>query len=177
MATSNFTITKTNLARFWANIQTTESCWIWVGTRACRGYGAISIDRKRWRAHRLSWAIHNGTIPDGLYICHRCDNPPCVNPEHLFAGTQKDNIADCVRKGRFSRSIGERTRNNRRRRGFHRTKAIGHDHYNSKLTLENVLEIRSTPPKWGEQSRLARKFGVTKSSIRDVLSRRCWGHV
>lgn len=77
-----------------------NECWEWLGTRDDRGYGKIIIKGVRHKGHRLSWVVHNGSIPDGLNVLHKCDNPPCVNPHHLFLGTQRDNIMDMVSKGR-----------------------------------------------------------------------------
>jgi hypothetical protein len=77
-----------------------DECWEWKGFRNTAGYGRGPHDVP---AHRLSWEMHNGPIPDGLFVCHRCDNPPCVNPAHLFLGTAKDNIDDMVRKDRHSK--------------------------------------------------------------------------
>jgi len=92
---------KTVEERFWAKVDKTDSCWVWTGATLRRGYGQIRIPvKKAKQAHRLSWEIHNGPIPDGMLVCHKCDNPPCVNPAHLFLGTQSDNNKDCVRKGR-----------------------------------------------------------------------------
>lgn len=96
---------------FWANIKKDfeNNCWEWKGAKNRHGYGVIysySSFKKyaHLRAHRVSWEIYNAEeIPNGLYICHHCDNPSCVNPNHLFLGTQKDNILDSVRKGRFRR--------------------------------------------------------------------------
>jgi hypothetical protein len=96
----------TPLERFMAKVspEPTSGCWLWTGALGMDGYG-IRVhlhgeERKPRRAHRASWEIFRGPIPDGLWVLHRCDNPPCVNPDHLFLGTQTDNIRDAVRKGR-----------------------------------------------------------------------------
>jgi hypothetical protein len=82
------------------------SCWWWIGAQFAHGYGAIAspLERKTLRAHRVSYELHIGPIPDGMVIMHSCDNPSCVNPEHLVAGPQGDNVRDCVAKGRHYES-------------------------------------------------------------------------
>lgn len=87
--------------RFWAKVNKTETCWLWTGAKQRLGYGHISIGNDRFTsAHRLAYELANGPIPDGLFACHRCDNPACVRPDHLFLGTQQDNLRDAWRKGR-----------------------------------------------------------------------------
>lgn len=89
---------------FWTRIRKTDYCWEWTGSMDGVGYGKIVPHRgaKAVGAHRASWMIHNGKIPDGLVICHHCDNRRCVNPDHLFLGTQKDNVDDASRKGHLN---------------------------------------------------------------------------
>jgi len=80
-----------------------SGCWIWTARVSPAGYGQASYKRKSTFAHRLAWTLFRGPIPEGLCVLHKCDNPPCVNPEHLFIGTQIENIRDCVAKGRINR--------------------------------------------------------------------------
>ena len=80
-----------------------NGCWEWTGSVNDKGYGLIYVEGKSKRAHRITYQLFKSEIPKGLFICHHCDNPGCVNPEHLFVGTQKDNMQDCIRKGRFVR--------------------------------------------------------------------------
>lgn len=88
-------------ARFWAYVQPSTGCWQWNGPmREQDGYGFFTLGGRRLSAHRVSWELHHGSIPDGFYICHHCDNPPCVRPDHLFLGTVRDNVDDMIAKGR-----------------------------------------------------------------------------
>ena len=80
---------------------TETGCWIWLGYCDRNGYGDIKVEYKSWRAHRFSWVLHGGDIPEGQYVLHKCDEPSCVNPDHLFVGTQDDNIQDMIKKGRY----------------------------------------------------------------------------
>lgn len=86
--------------RFLVKVRKTDACWVWEGSQASNGYGSFSI-KKSIRAHRLSWMLYRGDIPAGLFVCHKCDNPPCVNPAHLWLGTNQENVIDSVKKGRW----------------------------------------------------------------------------
>lgn len=86
--------------RFWPRITKSDGCWIWPGAKNADGYGDVAILGTKRKAHRLAWEVTKGPIPEGLFVCHKCDNPPCVNPDHLFVGTNSDNMRDMSSKGR-----------------------------------------------------------------------------
>lgn len=130
-----------------------SGCIRFTGHLDGEGYGRIMVARVKYMAHRLSYYLNNGPIPDGYVVRHKCDNPSCINPEHLEVGTQADNIADKVSRGRQARGSGA-------------GRAI--------LTEESVREIRSSPLKVSELSTL---YGVSVVSIRNILRRKTWQHV
>ncbi len=103
-----------------------SGCWIWTGNISKYGYGYLSINDKNVRAHRCSYSLFVGEIPKDLYVCHTCDLRCCVNPRHLFLGTQRDNMKDMVAKGRASRVIG----------------AIGENHSSAKLKIKDVIWLK-----------------------------------
>lgn len=86
--------------RFWRNVEKSGSCWVWTGKIGWGGYGTLSVNKSTVSAHKLSYLLNVGPIEDGLWVLHRCDNPLCVRPEHLFLGTRSDNMKDAFRKGR-----------------------------------------------------------------------------
>lgn len=142
--------------RFWSKVKKGPGCWVWTAGTNGGGYGAFGIRGSMRPAHRIAWELTYGSIPKGKRILHHCDNRPCVRPKHLFCGTQKHNIRDAIRKGRFA--LGERTRNN-------------------KVTEKHVLEIRSRYAAGEIQRKLAREFMMTPSGIFEIVHRLVWKHV
>lgn len=137
--------------RFFSRFVKLENgCWQWRSHTDKDGYGILPGDRQNIRAHRFSYEIHTGSIPEGMLVCHHCDNPGCVNPDHLFVGTQKDNAQDAIAKNRHY---------------------VGEKNGRSKLTKENVKEILDSSMN-GQQ--LANKFGVTRSTINNVRKNKTW---
>jgi hypothetical protein len=133
-------------------------CWNWTASKDDCGYGYFLKDGRPHRAHRISYEFHKGPIPEGIEVCHTCDNPPCVNPDHLFLGTHKVNMGDMVNKGRSKGTPGEA-------------------HNKAKLTDEKVLEIRRLFNAGYSESALVKKFKVCQSTINRVILRQTWSHV
>lgn len=128
-------------------------CWPWTGARKDSGYGVLSIGGRLVRAHRAAWEAANGLIPEGLCVCHRCDNPPCCNPAHLFLGTYADNNRDMARKGRAAG--GSRLRGDR--------------HHRARLSDAAVAAIRSRHANGETQRRLAAEFGISTSQLHNIV--------
>ena len=162
--------------RFWARVLRLpgDGCWEWQGARVHNTYGRAWDGEQVEYAHRLSWRLSHGPIPPGFLVCHRCDNPPCVRPDHLFLGRSEDNVADMVKKGRHVSRAGEASGSRRRPESRPR----GEDNVRAKLTTEMVLAIREEfASKGTPKLTLARRYGVNPSTISSIVLRRTWRHV
>lgn len=149
-------------------------CWPWIGAVGTGGYGVFAVNRRIRMAHRVSYRMSVGYFDPSLKVCHRCDNPICVNPGHLFVGTQADNIADMDSKGRrrmaCGSSNGSVTKPHSRPRGERNTEA--------KLSSHDVNEIIACYiPRVVTLSALASRFGVKKCTIWKIVKRRTWTHI
>lgn len=163
-------IARNPMELFWSHVEKVDGgCWLWQGARS-RGYGAFESRELggMLRTHRLSWTIVHGPIPNGLYVLHRCDNPPCCNPDHLFLGTNQDNVDDMVAKGRNATK-------ERNGSSLHpERKPRGEKHWKAKLTSAQVADIRAAPRQRGMQTRLARQYGVCVSAISRIILDKTW---
>jgi len=153
-------------SRFWPKVDKSmgpDNCWPWIGDKWKSGYGRFFLHKKSARnpsrkvvaAHRQSYALTHGPIPAGFHVLHRCDNPPCCNPSHLFLGTDADNVADCIKKGRRANQGGET---------------------NGRTTLRNsdILEIRRELTLGVSVKVLSQKYGLCLSSIYNIRHGRTW---
>jgi hypothetical protein len=139
--------------RFWEKVTKTNGCWLWIANSNKKGYGRFWINGRNEFSHRVSWMLHFVEIPHGMLVLHKCDNPSCVNPAHLFLGTDADNQSDKKEKGRSAK--GERNGNR-------------------KLTNEQVRVIRKSV---GSPQELATQFNIDKTQIYNIISRKQWKHV
>lgn len=170
---------------YWPKVDTSagpDLCWPWRGRVDRRGYGLFAGGQGRQAAHRFAYIQAYGPIPEGMCVCHHCDNPPCQNPGHLFLGTQADNMADMAAKGRAVSGFAGRPdlvkrgeahwmhmRPDRIPRGV-KTPA-------AKLNDDAVREIRASVADGVPQKTLAAKFGVSAGAISLIVARKTWGHV
>lgn len=143
---------------FWEKVRRAEGCWEWAASKTKNGYGKMGRGGSMYSAHRVSWELHNGPIQDGLCVLHRCDNRGCVNPDHLFLGTQQDNLRDMCRKGRNNSARGERSGS-------------------SKLTEDGVREIRRLNKKGFGHAEVGRMFGVSATAISCINRGLAWRHL
>ena len=152
-----------------------DDCWEWTGSRIRRGYGHFRVGTRKVKAHRFAWELAHGTPPPGnMLVCHTCDNPPCVNPAHLFLGTTADNVQDRVRKGRSA--SGDRSGTRTHPEAYRANQVRGERHPLSRLTADDVLSIRARWPNESMQ-RLADTFGVSIRAIHGVIHRKSWAHI
>jgi len=148
--------------RFWSYVEKSDGCWLWKGGKHPRGYGIFNLPKteaapaRKERAHRLVWTWERGLIPPGLNVCHRCDTPTCVRPDHLFLGSQSENIRDAINKGRLWE---------------------GSDHPLAKLTPDAVRDIRRRAAGGELHYRIAQSHGVNSGTIWHVVKGLTWKQV
>ena len=142
-------INEKQINRFWGKVDKTGDCWNWTGQTSC-GYGCVSIDYKTRRCHRVSYYLCKGDIPSGLNVNHRCDNKLCVNPDHLYAGTQKENIKDALDRNLMG---------------------------SSKLSPEDIPKILSYKGSKMYLREIGEIFGVDRKTISSVLTGKTWSHI
>lgn len=157
--------------RFWTKTRAEGGCLVWTGATSNR-YGRVGVNRRSVPAHRVAWALTRGPVPEGLHVLHRCDNPPCVRPDHLFLGTPTDNMRDAARKGRLltgdlnpSRRLRERV-------------ARGEGHTAAKLTEADVVAMRRRYAAGGVRYQdVANEYGVSKRTAYDAIVGLTWKHL
>lgn len=152
-----------DIARFWTKVSVgrgLDACWRWdASVVQGKGYGQFKLDGKMLHAHRLAYELIHGPIPGAMHVCHRCDNPSCVNPDHLFVGSAMDNVRDCMEKGR-------------RRRG-----AWGEASNFAKITAEQVLDIREMARQSFPQWVIAEKHGISRPAVSVIVNRKTWTRI
>lgn len=151
--------------RFWKYVKKSVYCWNWIGaSRGKSGYGCIKFNNKNVDAHRVSWILAHGDIPKGLLVCHRCDNRICVNPEHLFLGTYKDNTRDAFKKGRQSTKkaveaiVSRKLKPSCSKINYELAEKIRSDYLNKKMTM---IELSS-------------KYGIHRVSVWRCIKKITW---
>ena len=145
--------------RFWSKVDKTGDCWEWTGAKhSSKGYGSFWFEGRSVKAHRLAYKIAFSPIPDGMFVCHSCDNPSCVNPDHLFLGTNQDNQSDMYAKGRGR-------------------KCVGSESPHSKLTEDDIKAIRTEPKVRGYGVKLASQYGVSTALISQIIKGAAWSHI
>jgi hypothetical protein len=150
---------RTNADRFWQRVEKSDGCWTWVGLRVdSTGYGRCPLGKRGvWGlAHRVSWELHYGPIPDGLFVCHHCDNRLCVRPDHLFLGTHQDNMADAFAKGRMVPP----------------PHPSGESHYYAKISDADVLRLVADRAAGASVKSLAEKYRLTEAHVYSLLQGR-----
>lgn len=154
------------LARFWAKVQrgSSDECWPWQATRT-GGYGMFRISvSKHARAHRFSYELAFGPIPDGMFVCHRCDNPPCCNPAHLFLGTPEDNAFDSAMKRRMHPQTNPETYR-------------GERNGRARVSASDVPEIRRLAASGVRRARIAEAYGISRETVTAITTGKSWAHI
>jgi len=157
--------------RFWGKVdeQSKDECWEWKGGKYPNGYGRFWLRGVGVGAHRIAYLINTGIDPVGLVVCHKCDNPSCVNPDHLFLGTYSDNTRDMIKKGRWSPAPPE-----------NRNPVQGDRHYRSKFTDDDIRDIRKFYDH-GSRGRgiraLAKRYNVRPNTIYSIVHNLTWKHI
>jgi DNA-binding XRE family transcriptional regulator len=145
-----------NADEFWAHVKRADGCWLWTGNFDSHGYGSLQYEGQKVGAHRVAWELTHGVIPADMCVCHRCDNPKCVNPEHLWLGTKSENALDRHVKGRSRGPEGIRQ----------------HD---ARLNLQKAEDIRAAyATRRYTQRALGVRYGVAQQSIGKIVNGRMW---
>lgn len=158
--------------KFWSRVDKSGDCWIWTGSKA-HGYGRFYYGNSRKAAHRFSYELANGVVLDKEYVCHSCDNPACVNPAHLFLGSQFENMRDCAAKRRNA------MQRNPERSHFKTTvyRQIGERHGSAKLKESDVSEMFRLFNGGKKRKEIAVQFGVSPQQVCKILSGKRWSHL
>jgi hypothetical protein len=143
---------------FWPRVDRTGECWPWMEYRGHFGHGRVKFGGKTYPAHKIAWMLTHGPVPDGICVLHRCDNPACCNPDHLFLGTKGDNNRDRDAKGRTAHQVGS-------------------SHGLSKLTEDQVREMRRLRAEGWTLAALAGRYDVIFQNVSMIVLRKSWRHV
>lgn len=154
-------VTRRTAEKFWAKVEVTDTCWLWKGETVQGGYGRLSHNNKKILVHRHMYELVAGEIDPAMCVCHHCDTPACIRPDHLFLGTHTDNALDMVRKGRMN------TVNTAR----------GERHWGAKLTAEDIIAIRAEYAAGAYQYVIADKYGIAQTTVSRIVRRLEWKHV
>ena len=160
------------LERFWSKVTKApgDGCWDWTATHDRKGYGLFHAGRNG-RAHRVSWEMTHGPIPEGLFVCHRCDRPMCVRPDHLFLGTHADNTADMVAKGRTAKGDANGSRKHPESR------PRGETVRSARLTEDGVRRVHDLHAAGMSTRKIAACVGVTDATVWKIVIGRNWKHI